>query len=64
MEAPINLNKPFETHMRKELEEYYERFDKLYQKIKIKLKRENPDKLLKPIIFNYDEVPLWYHKKP
>ena len=64
MEAPIILTKPFETNMRKDLEEYYEDFDELYHKIQKKLNRKNSQNIINPIIFNFDEVPLWYHKKP
>ena len=46
--------------MRKDLERYYEKFDKKYAKIQKRFKRKN----LNPIIFNFDEVPFWYHKKP
>ena len=50
--------------MRTELENYYEEFDELYKKIHKKLNRKNSKKIIAPIIFNFDEVPFWYHKKP
>ncbi len=50
--------------MKKDLEEYYEEVDEKLEKITKKLKREDPKTKLKPVIFNYDEVPFWYYKKP
>ena len=50
--------------MRTELENYYDEFDELYQKIHKKINKGNLNKSLTPIIFNFDEVPFWYHKKP
>ena len=32
--------------------------------IEKKLKREDPNNKQKPLIFNFDEVPFWYYKKP
>ncbi len=50
--------------MKKDLDKYYEEIDEKLEKITKKLKREDPKTKLKPVIFNYDEVPFWYYKKP
>lgn len=33
-------------------------------KITKKLKRKDPNDDSEPIIFNFDEVPFWFYKKP
>ena len=50
--------------MRKKIEDYYEDVDNALEKIekRIKTLAKNPE--IKPVILNFDEVPLWYHKKP
>ena len=50
--------------MKKDLEDFYENFDNKMKRIKRKLKRKYPEDDRKPIIFNFDEVPLWFYKKP
>ena len=50
--------------MRTKLENYYEEFDELYQKIHKRINRKNTEKNIAPIIFNFDEVPFWFFKKP
>ena len=50
--------------MRKELEQFYEDFDEKMEKITKKLKRKDPKDAREPIIFNFDEVPFWFYKKP
>ena len=50
--------------MRKDLEEFYETFDEKMKKIKKKLKRNYPEDNKQPILFNFDEVPFWFYKKP
>ena len=48
--------------MKPELEDFYYGVDKKLEKIKGKLKRQKIE--TNPVIFNFDEVPFWYHKKP
>ena len=50
--------------MKKDLEDFYENFDYKMKRIQRKLKRKYPEDDRKPIIFNFDEVPLWFYKKP
>ena len=50
--------------MRKNLEDFYYEVDEKLEKIEKKLKRQILDLEIKPVIFNYDEVPFWYYKKP
>ena len=50
--------------MKKDLENFYDKIDENLEKITKKLKKEDPQAKLKPVIFNYDEVPFWYYKKP
>ena len=39
-ELPLALKEPFETHMKKDLEEFYENFDNKMKKIQRRLKRK------------------------
>ena len=50
--------------MRKEIEEFYEEIDERLEKIEKRIKRVTEDPEIKPVILNFDEVPLWYYKKP
>ena len=50
--------------MKKELEQFYENFDNKMKKIQRKIKRKDSKDKRQPIIFNFDEVPFWYYKKP
>ena len=63
-EAPISLTHPFETHMKKKIKNFYEEFDEKMNNIRKNLKRDDSCKDKEPYIFNFDEVPLWYNKKP
>ena len=50
--------------MRKEIEDYYEDVDERLEIIEKRIKTVTKDPEIKPVILNFDEVPLWYHKKP
>ena len=47
-----------------ELKEFYEEFDYKMHKIRQIIKHDDTIKNKEPVIFNYDEVPFWYYKKP
>jgi hypothetical protein len=50
--------------MKKEIENFYEEFDEKFNKIRKKLIRDDLCEDKEPYIFNFDEVPFWYNKKP
>ena len=50
--------------MKKDLEDFYDNFDKKMNMIKRNLKKQYPKEDRQPIIFNFDEVPFWFWKKP
>jgi|ETNmetMinimDraft_26_1059896.scaffolds.fasta_scaffold115271_1 hypothetical protein len=50
--------------MKKELKNFYYEIDETLETIEKRLKRDNKDTNIKPVIFNFDEVPFWYYKKP
>lgn len=50
--------------MKKEIEQFYENFDNKMKKIQRQIKRNDSEDKREPIIFNFDEVPFWYYKKP
>ena len=50
--------------MRKKIEDYYEDVDERLEIIEKRIKKVTKDPEIKPVILNFDEVPLWYHKKP
>ena len=53
------MKKIFLDHQLLELE-----IDERLEKIKKRIKRVTEDTEIKQIILNFDEVPLWYYKKP
>ena len=50
--------------MRKDIEDFYEEIDERLGIIEKRIKIKTNDPEIKPVILNFDEVPLWYHKKP
>ena len=50
--------------MKRDIINFYYEIDEKIEKIEKKLKRSNKKLKIKPVIFNYDEVPFWYYKKP
>jgi len=50
--------------MKKKIKNFYEDFDEKMNNIRKNLKSDVWCKDKEPYIFNFDEVPLWYNKKP